>query len=223
MMGSAVTSVPSKQTEPSPVVFVVDDDPSVRAALEDLFESAGLQSMSFGSAEDFVSGIGAVPSVPGCVVLDIRMPGQSGLDLQGRLSGMGLQLPVIIITGHGDVTLAVRAMKQGAIDFLPKPFGDQELLDAVHAAIQRDRTRRDQEAVVGELRDRWLSLSAGERDVMDGVVRGLLNKQIARELGVREITVRVRRSRIMRKMRADSVADLVRIAETIDRASNASR
>ncbi len=205
------------QAEPPPIVFVVDDDASVRAALEDLLASVGLRAISFGSAQEFVDGVRAIEAVPGCVVLDIRMPGQSGLDFQRHMARLGIHLPVIIITGHGDMTLAVRAMKQGAIDFLPKPFRDQDLLDAVHDAIERDRTRRRHEEVVGDLRDRWLSLTQGERDVMDGVVRGLLNKQIARELNVRDITIRVRRRKVMRKMAANSVADLVRIAETIGR------
>ena len=205
----------SPTLDAEPTVLLVDDDPSVRDALEDLLASVGLRTMPFSSAEDFLTKLPGVEAAPGCVVLDIRMPGLSGLDLQQQLTSAGVQLPVIFITGHGDMAVAVRAMKHGAIDFLPKPFREQDLLDAVHAAIARDRSRLQRDAVLGELRGRWLNMSQGERDVMDGVVRGLLNKQIARELDVREITVRVRRRRIMRKMNAGSVADLVRIAEAL--------
>lgn len=197
----------------SPTVFVVDDDPSVRAALEDLLASVGLRAESFGSAEEFAASISVTPAGWGCVLLDIRMPGFNGLDFQRQMLGLGCHLPVIIVTGHGDVPLAVRAMKQGASDFLPKPFRDQDLLQAVERAIEQDRASRQHEAVVAELRARWLSLTPGERDVLDGVVRGLLSKQIARELHVTDITVRVRRGRVMRKMQANSVADLVRFAE----------
>jgi FixJ family two-component response regulator len=201
----------------SAVVFVVDDDPSVRAALEDLLASVGLQSVSFASVHEFVNNVHSFDAVPACIVLDIRMPGQNGLDFQRQMAEFDIHAPVIIITGHGDMTLAVRAMKQGAVDFLPKPFRDQDLLDAVHDGIERDRVRRSRDAQLAEVRERWRSLSPGERGVMDGVVRGLLSKQIARELNVREITVRVRRRRLMRKMQANSVADLVRIAEILGR------
>ena len=210
---------PSAETSSNgqPVVFVVDDDPSVRAALEDLFASVGLCAMAFQTAQEFVSHLGSIEPAPGCVVLDIRMPGQNGLDFQTDMAGLGIHMPVIIITGHGDMQLAVRAMKQGAIDFLPKPFRDQDLVVAVQTAIERDRLRRQNDANVADLRDRWTSMSQGERDVMDGVVRGLLNKQIARELNVRDITVRVRRRRVMRKMQANSVAELVRMAQVLAR------
>jgi FixJ family two-component response regulator len=212
-----MNAIPDIGAGPSALVFVVDDDPSVRAALEDLLASVGHHSVAFASVQQFVSDVRLYESVPGCVVLDIRMPGQSGLDFQRQMADLGIYLPVIIITGHGDMTLAVRAMKQGAIDFLPKPFRDQDLLDAVHEAIERDRARRNHDARLTELRERWLSLSPGEREVMDGVARGLLSKQIARQLNVKEITVRVRRRRMMHKMQANSVADLVRIAETLGR------
>lgn len=201
----------------SPTVFVVDDDASVRAALEDLLASAGLGARSFGSAEEFAHSVSDTPAGWGCVLLDIRMPGQNGLDFQRQLAGLGCHLPVIMITGHGDVPLAVRAMKQGAIDFLSKPFKDQDLLQAVERGIEQDYERRQHEAKIAELQDRWQSLTPGERDVLDGVVSGLLSKQIARELQVTDITVRVRRGRIMRKMQAKSVADLVRIAELLGR------
>jgi FixJ family two-component response regulator len=212
-----VTNAPAACNEGPPAVFVVDDDPSVRAALEDLLASAGFQAESFHSAEGFAAHLSVAPTGWGCVLLDIRMPGQNGLDFQHRMAGLGCRLPVIIVSGHGDVPLAVRAMKQGAIDFLPKPFGDHELLQAVERAIEQDRQRREHEAAIAELQERWRSLSPGERDVLDGVVRGLLSKQIARELHVSDITVRVRRGRIMRKMQVSSVADLVRIAQVLDR------
>lgn len=202
-----------------PMVFVVDDDPSVRTALEDLLASVGLRAMCFGSAQDFVDNVTPIPSAPCCVVLDIRLPGQNGLDFQRQMGSLGVHLPVIVITGHGDMPVAVRAMKQGAIDFLPKPFRDQDLISAVYQALAIDRGRRARDARLVDLRDRWLTLSQGERDVMDGVVRGLLSKQIARELDVQEITVRVRRRRIMRKMQASSVADLVRIAEALEQST----
>jgi FixJ family two-component response regulator len=150
----------------SAVVFVVDDDPSVRAALEDLLASVGLQSVSFGSVHEFVTDVHSFDAVPACIVLDIRMPGQNGLDFQRQMAEFDIHLPVIVITGHGDMTLAVRAMKQGAVDFLPKPFRDQDLLDAVHEGIERDRVRRGRDAQLAELRVRWSSLSPGERGVI---------------------------------------------------------
>jgi FixJ family two-component response regulator len=208
---------PVRYLETSPTVCVVDDDPSVRAALEDLLASAGLHARLFESAEQFAEDISVSPAGWGCVLLDIRMPSQNGLDFQRQMDGLGCHLPVIIITGHGDVPMAVRAMKQGAIDLLSKPFSDHDLLQAVERGIEQDRRRRLHDADVAELRRRWQSLTPGERDVLDGVVRGLLSKQIARELGVTDITVRVRRGRIMRKMQASSVADLVRIAELLGR------
>jgi FixJ family two-component response regulator len=198
-----------------PVVYVVDDDASVRAALEDLLASVGLQVLSFGSTQEFVNA--GVADAPGCLVLDIRMPGQNGLDFQRQMAELGLRLPVIFITGHGDIPMSVRAMKEGAIEFLAKPFRDQDLLAAIEQGITRDRLRRHEEAVLGELRGRWLTLTPGERAVMERVVRGLLNKQIALELNVSEITVKVRRHKVMRKMRATSLADLVRIADRLRR------
>jgi FixJ family two-component response regulator len=196
-----------------PVVYVVDDDRSVRASLEDLLESVGLRVRSFGSTGELLNGLAA--EAPGCLVLDVRMPGQSGLDFQRQLAGLGIRLPVVFITGHGDIAMSVRAMKDGAIEFLTKPFRDQELLDAIHHGIEQDRARRREEAAVAELHGRWTSLSAGEREVMDLVVRGLLNKQIAAALHVSEITVKVRRRQVMRKMRASSLAELVRLADKV--------
>jgi FixJ family two-component response regulator len=200
-----------------PVVYVVDDDASVRAAIEDLLASVGHQVLSFGSAQEFLNAGAFAVDVPGCLVVDVRMPGQSGLDFQRQMSELGLSLPVIFITGHGDIAMSVRAMKEGAIEFLTKPFRDQDLLDAIEHGIDRDRRQRQELAIEAELRDRWLLLTPGERAVMDRVVRGLLNKQIAIELNVSEITVKIRRHKVMRKMRASSVADLVRIADRISR------
>lgn len=195
------------------IVYVVDDDLSVRSALEDLLASVGLAVRAFGSTQDFLRG----PRVdaPGCLVLDIRMPGQSGLDFQRQMHELGIRLPVIFITGHGDIAMSVRAMKHGAIEFLTKPFRDQDLLDAIQQGIGQDRRRRAEEAVLAELRERWRTLTAGEREVMELVVQGLLNKQVAAALAVSEITVKVRRGQVMRKMRARSLADLVRIRDRL--------
>jgi FixJ family two-component response regulator len=199
--------------EAHPVVYVIDDHASVRAALEDLLASVGLQVRSFRSTQEFLNDTSA--NAPGCLVLDVRMPGQSGLDFQRHMADLGLRLPVIFITGHGDITMSVKAMKDGAIEFLTKPFRDQDLLDAIHVGIEKDRARRRDEAVVAELYDRWISLTVGEQEVMDLVVRGFLNKQIAADLKVSEITVKVRRGRVMRKMQADCLANLVRIADKL--------
>jgi FixJ family two-component response regulator len=196
-----------------PVVYVIDDDDSVRVALGDLLASVGLEARTFGSTEEFLNGGAA--NAPGCLVLDIRMPGQSGMDFQQQMADLGIRLPVIFITGHGDIGMSVRAMKEGAIEFLAKPFRDQDLLDAIQHGIDQDRMRRRDEAVMAELRDRWLTLTQGERAVMDRVVRGLLNKQIAVELHISEITVKVRRRRVLEKMQAHSLADLVRISDKI--------
>lgn len=195
--------------EPEPIVYVVDDDPSVRAALEDLLASMGWQVRAFASIADFLAdprGDG-----PACLVLDVRMPGQSGMDFQRQMAERGIALPVVFITGHGDIAMGVEAMKNGAIEFLTKPFRDQDLLDAIHAGIGKDRERLREAAQLAELRARWESLSAGEQDVARLVVTGLLNKQIAAQLGISEITVKVRRGHAMRKMQAPSLADLVRL------------
>lgn len=196
-----------------PVIYVIDDDRSVRAALEDLLASVGVQVRTFGSTQEFLGAKTA--DAPGCLVLDVRMPGQSGLDFHRQMAALGIRLPVIFITGHGDISMSVRAMKDGAIEFLTKPFRDQDLLDAIQQGVEKDRARRRDEAASAELHGRWLSLTDGEREVMDLVVRGLLNKQIAADLNVSEITVKVRRGHVMRKMQAKSLADLVRIAGKI--------
>ncbi|MFT3817013.1 MAG: response regulator [Rubrivivax sp.] len=193
-----------------PVVYVVDDDRSVRAALEDLLASVGLRVFAFGSAGEFLAH--AIEDAPGCLVLDVRMPGQSGMDFHRQMVGMGIALPVVFITGHGDIAMGVEAMKNGAIEFLTKPFRDQSLLDAIHAGIEKDRQRRQDAAAAFALQARWASLTAGEQDVVRLVVQGLLNKQIAARLQVSEITVKVRRGHAMRKLQAPSLAELVRIA-----------
>lgn len=197
----------------APIVYVIDDDPSVRDAIEDLLASIGLSSRSFGSTEEFLA-CEKLDS-PGCLLLDIRMPGQSGLDFQRQMKALGIGLPVIFITGHGDVAMTARAMKAGAIEFLAKPFDEQALIDAINDGIERDRARHRRLTQLGELQKLYRRLNAGERDVMELVVQGLLNKQIAAQLGVSEITVKVRRGHVMRKMNANSVPDLVRIHDRI--------
>ncbi|WFS04203.1 response regulator transcription factor [Rhizobium tumorigenes] len=192
-----------------PVVYVVDDDVSVRTALEDLLASVGLAVLTYGSIKEFLSA--PIADAPGCLVLDVRMPGQSGLEFQQRMTAMGITLPVIFITGHGDIAMSVKAMKNGAIEFLTKPFRDQDLLDAIQLGIDRHRLQRKEEIVSAKLRALWQSLSTSEQAVMELVVQGLLNKQIAGQLGVSEITVKVRRGQLMRKMNVRSVTDLVRI------------
>lgn len=199
--------------EPAPIVYVVDDDHSVRAALEDLLASMGLQVRAFDSIQAFLQH--PRDDAPACLVLDVRMPGQSGLDFHRQMARHCLQLPTVFITGHGDIAMGVAAMKDGAIEFLTKPFRDQELLDAIHLGIERDRQRRRDGDVLETLRQRWASLSAGERDVVVGVVRGRLNKQIAADLGVSEITVKVRRAHVMRKMQARGLVDLVRMYDRL--------
>ncbi len=192
-----------------PIVYVIDDDRSVRVALEDLLASVGLTARSYGSVKEFLST--PVANAPGCLVLDVRMPGQSGLEFQQQMTTLGIRLPVIFITGHGDIAMSVKAMKNGAIEFLTKPFRDQDLLDAIQQGIERDRLQRKEDSLSSNLRELWQALSPGERVVMELVVQGRLNKQIAGELGVSEITVKVRRSQVMRKMNAKSVTDLVRM------------
>lgn len=196
-----------------PIVYVIDDDHSVRAALEDLLASVGLQVQSFGSTREFLNHQAA--DAPGCLILDIRMPGQSGMDFHRQMADFGVRFPTVFITGHGDIAMGVEAMKNGAIEFLTKPFRDQDLLDAIQHGIEKDRLRRQEEAAASELQRRWMSLTAGERDVMQWVVRGLLNKQIAATLNVSEITVKVRRGQAMRKMEAKTLADLVRMSDKI--------
>jgi FixJ family two-component response regulator len=200
-------------SEEQPVVFVVDDDPSVRDALARLLRSVGLDVLSFGSTREFVQS--KRPDAPGCLVLDVRLPGRSGLDFQRELAESGIHLPIVFITGHGDIRMSVRALKAGAIEFLTKPFQDQELLDAIQLGIERDRVRRQDAAAVGGLHERFGSLTPREREIMALVVAGRMNKQIAGDLGVSVITVKVHRGQVMRKMRAKSLAELVRMADRL--------
>jgi FixJ family two-component response regulator len=196
-----------------PMVFVIDDDISMRRALTNLFESVGLKVEAFGSAPELMKT--RLPEVASCLVLDIRLPGLSGLDLQSELAKANIHIPIIFITGHGDIPMTVRAMKGGAVDFLTKPFRDQDLLDAVSTAIERDRKRRDIEKTVSDLKALFDTLSPREREVLAFVAAGLMNKQIAAELGLAEITVKIYRGHIMRKMHAKSLAELIRMTETL--------
>jgi FixJ family two-component response regulator len=195
------------------VVFVIDDDPSMRSALEDLVSTVDLEVRVFASPQEFLQS--KPPDAPGCLVLDIRLPGMSGLTFQQELTKEGQGLPVIFITGHGDIPMSVRAMKAGAVEFLTKPFHDQDLLDAIHSAIERDRKRRREAVRVAELRERFATLSERERQIMTLVVIGRANKQIAAELGLSEMTVKVHRGQVMRKMQAGSLPELVRMADRL--------
>jgi RNA polymerase sigma factor (sigma-70 family) len=196
-----------------PVVFVVDDDPAVRSSLEFLISTVGLQVETFDSAE---AALQRVPSdAPSCIVLDVRLRGLSGLDLQRELAARNCQMPIIFITGYGDIPMSVRAMKAGAVEFLTKPFRDQDLLDAVRIALERDRARREREKELAELQNRFNSLTAREQEVISMVVTGMLNKQIADQLGTAENTIKIHRSRAMKKMHAQSLAELVRIMENV--------
>ena len=194
-------------------VFVVDDDPSMRRSIQGLLKSAGLRSETFGTAEEFLRH--KRPDGPNCLVLDVSLPGINGLDFQRQLADAGIQIPIIFITGHGDIPMTVRAMKSGAVEFLTKPFDDQDLLNAIHQALDRDRVTRRQQSTFVELRKCYQALSEREREVMGLVVSGMLNKQIAFELGISEITVKIHRGAAMRKMGARTLADLVRMAEAV--------
>lgn len=198
----------------APVIHIVDDDASLRGALDSLFRSTGLVTRQYGSVAAFMSAAPA-PHEPGCLVLDVRMPGMSGLDFQQRLEELGVHLPAVLMTGHGDIPMSVRAMKAGAVDFLAKPFRDQEMLDAVAAALERDRTQRAETGKIETLRSAYETLSPRERQVMALVTAGKMNKQVAGELALSEITVKIHRGAAMRKMGAKTLADLVRMAEAL--------
>ena len=200
-------------SQPQELVFVVDDDASMRTSLSSLFRSVGLKVEVFDSASDFLKT--GRPEAASCLVLDVRLPGVSGLDFQSELAKANIRIPIVFITAHGDIPMTVKAMKAGAVEFLTKPFREQDLLDAVRLGLERDRTRRAGEAVVSELRGRFEALTSREQEVMGFVTSGLMNKQIAADLGVSEITVKVHRGNVMRKMGAKSLADLVRMADAL--------
>jgi FixJ family two-component response regulator len=203
----------NKHSEAQPVVFVVDDDDSMRRALSNLIRSVGLQAETFATAADFLAV--KLPDAPCCLILDIRLPGLSGLDFQAKLASAKIEVPIIFITAHGDIPMSVRAMKAGAIEFLTKPFRDQDLLDAIQAAIERDRMRREGEKMISILRTKFETLTPREQEVMACVTGGLMNKQIAAEIGVTENTIKVHRGNVTKKMGARSVAELVRIADIL--------
>jgi FixJ family two-component response regulator len=200
-------------TEPDATVFVIDDDAPMRVALMNLIRSVGLRAELFASAQEFLRS--KLPDVPSCLILDVRLPGLSGLDLQRRTTEAGMEIPIIFLTGYGDIPMTVRAMKAGAVEFLTKPFRDQDLIDAIHQALERDRKARSQRVAIGRLRSRFASLTSREREVMAKVVAGLLNKQIGAELGTSEATVKIHRHQVMEKMGAASLPELVMMADRL--------